>query len=100
MEWLILNARSIGGVLEEEVMHFALSALAGLLVYFVILTTSRVSLKRWHPKDLQRYLAVSRFIRVMAGLACVSVALLSHYGLDAFVSWWHAPINPPLVILP
>jgi len=103
MEWLakIGEVAQIGDWISEPVGHFLAAFLPGVLVFLLMLTIYYVVLRKASPSGTLPGCTVVRCGIILSFLlVAVSVGLGSHYLLDAFSSWWSAPLNPHLTILP
>jgi tetrahydromethanopterin S-methyltransferase subunit E len=99
-DWFCLITGIIDRILCDEVMHFTLAFLVGVVVFWLTSTTlfalrSRVS--RWwnffnHP--------VVDYIIIYSSVGLVlASALLSHYGLDYLEYLYTKPLGPPLELV-
>jgi uncharacterized metal-binding protein len=96
MEW-IMQFVDVWG--EHIVLHFALAFCVGLLGFLPMLTTSLAlcSLVERLTRSTTRSVVVYGIllISILAGLA---LALLSHWALDAVITWYQTPLGPSLDI--
>lgn len=79
--------------------HFLLSGLAGWLAWLVTQTISCVSGLIWERGTHRKVSMVAVYYMIgISLLACVASALVAHWLLDYYASWYVTPLGPPLKI--
>lgn len=85
--------------LADASMHFAFSAIVGLLACLPILTTLFVCYSSWARGGRRRMSTVA-----VCGIVCIlllvggGAALATHAALDGYAEFYTTPLGPPLKI--